>query len=28
MITITPLKFDWTDYEYLSELQSWDLNVN
>lgn len=23
-ITITPLKFDWTDYEYLSDLQSWD----
>ena len=23
-ITVTPLKFDWTDYEYLSELQSWD----
>ncbi len=23
-ITITPLRFDWTDYEYLSDLQSWD----
>lgn len=26
-ITITPLKFDWTDYEYLSELQSWDWQI-
>lgn len=24
-ITLTPLKFDWTAYELLSELDSWDL---
>jgi len=27
-ITITPLKFDWTDYEYLSELQTWDWEID
>lgn len=26
-ITVTPLKFDWTDYEYLSDLQSWDWEL-
>ncbi|PCJ25214.1 MAG: 5'/3'-nucleotidase SurE [SAR86 cluster bacterium] len=26
-ITITPLKFDWTDYELLSEVESWDLRL-
>ncbi|MCB1672998.1 MAG: hypothetical protein KDI29_17860, partial [Pseudomonadales bacterium] len=26
-ITITPLKFDWTDYEYLSDLLSWDWEL-
>jgi 5'-nucleotidase len=26
-ITITPLRFDWTDYEYLSELQSWEWEI-
>jgi len=28
MITITPLKFDWTDYELLAELKGWNLTVN
>jgi 5'-nucleotidase len=27
-ITITPLKFDWTDYEYLSDLQTWDWELD
>jgi 5'-nucleotidase len=26
-ITITPLRFDWTDYEMLEELKGWDLEV-
>jgi len=28
MITITPLRFDWTDYEVLDKLRTWDLTVN
>ncbi len=24
-ITITPLKFDWTDYDFISEVESWNL---
>lgn len=28
MITITPLRFDWTDYETLEELKGWKLSVN
>ena len=27
MITITPLKFDWTDYEVLGDLKEWNLTV-
>ncbi len=27
-ITITPLKFDWTDYDFISEVESWNLQVN
>lgn len=26
-ITITPLKFDWTDHQLLQELESWDLQL-
>ena len=26
-VTITPLKFDWTDYALLDELNSWDLKL-
>ncbi|MFY0592233.1 5'/3'-nucleotidase SurE [Roseivirga sp.] len=26
-ITITPLKFDWTEYKLLDRLESWDLKV-
>lgn len=26
-ITITPLKFDWTDHQLLNELESWDLQL-
>lgn len=26
-ITLTPLKFDWTDYELLDEVESWDLQL-
>ena len=26
-ITITPLKFDWTDYELFNKLNAWDLKV-
>lgn len=26
-ITITPLKFDWTDHQLLKELESWDLQL-
>jgi len=26
-ITITPLKFDWTDHELLNEIESWDLKL-
>ena len=26
-ITLTPLKFDWTDYELIDELESWDLQL-
>lgn len=28
MITITPLRFDWTDYEVLDKLRTWNLTVN
>ncbi len=27
-ITITPLKFDWTDYDFISEVESWNLQLN
>ncbi len=27
-ITITPLKFDWTDHDFLSEVESWNLQLN
>ena len=27
-ITITPLKFDWTDYDLISEVESWNLQLN
>jgi 5'-nucleotidase len=26
-ISVTPLKFDWTDFEMLDELQSWNLQL-
>ncbi len=26
-ITITPLKFDWTDYEFINTISSWDLKL-
>lgn len=26
-ITLTPLRFDWTDYEYLGEMTTWDLEA-
>ncbi len=26
-ISITPLKFDWTDYELLDEVESWNLQL-
>jgi hypothetical protein len=26
-VTITPLRFDWTDYDMLEELKGWDLEV-
>jgi 5'-nucleotidase len=26
-ITITPLRFDWTDYKMLEELKGWDLGL-
>lgn len=26
-ITVTPLKFDWTDHELITELESWDLQL-
>jgi len=26
-ITVTPLKFDWTDYELIPDIQSWDLKI-
>ena len=25
-ITVTPIRFDWTDYEFLEELKSWNLD--
>jgi 5'-nucleotidase len=27
-VTVTPLRFDWTDYEMLDRLSSWDLRVD
>jgi 5'-nucleotidase len=27
-VTITPLKFDWTDYDFISEVESWNLQLN
>lgn len=27
-ITITPLRFDWTDYKMLDELRQWDLSLD
>lgn len=27
-ISLTPLKFDWTDYELLDEMQSWNLQID
>ncbi len=27
-VTITPLKFDWTDYDLISEVESWNLQLN
>lgn len=27
-ISVTPLKFDWTDYELLDEVESWNLQVD
>lgn len=26
-ITVTPLKFDWTDYELIPQIQSWELDI-
>ena len=26
-ITLTPLKFDWTDYEMLDELGDWGIEL-
>ena len=26
-VTVTPLRFDWTDYAALRDLQAWDLRV-
>jgi len=27
-ISITPLKFDWTDFEMLDEIESWNLQID
>ena len=27
-VTITPLKFDWTDYDLISAVESWNLQLN
>jgi 5'-nucleotidase len=27
-ITITPLKFDWTDYEVLADIKGWELTLD
>ena len=27
-VTITPLKFDWTDHDLISEVESWNLQLN
>ena len=27
-ISVTPLKFDWTDYELLDDVQSWNLQID
>jgi len=26
-ITITPLKFDWTDHEFIDQVESWNLQL-
>ena len=26
-ITLTPLKFDWTDHEFISEVENWNLQL-
>tara|TARA_B100000959_G_scaffold268608_1_gene313498 strand:- start:78 stop:908 length:831 start_codon:yes stop_codon:yes gene_type:complete len=26
-ITLTPLKFDWTDYDFISEVEAWNLQL-
>ena len=26
-ITLTPLKFDWTDHDFISEVEAWDLQL-
>ena len=27
-ISVTPLKFDWTDFEMLDEVESWNLQID
>ena len=27
-ISVTPLKFDWTDFEMLDEVESWNLQLD
>jgi 5'-nucleotidase len=27
-ISVTPLKFDWTDFEMLDEIESWNLQID
>ena len=27
-ISVTPLKFDWTDLEMLDEVESWNLQID